>query len=199
MKKINFELSSNAIGEAKIGFQLRLDNGFWNAYIRPGLVLDIGYQGGYPGAEPIFKEAIGLDIGTPNYNGRDNPYPENSVGTVHASHLLEHISDYGYFFRDVFRALMPGGTLILTVPLMQAYENRLTPLSAYNPDHKRFYTSSRLLYEIETSLPRNLYRVIHLRELFNMNDLDRQDGHAAGPFYEIECVLEKTRANAVYG
>lgn len=199
MSKINFKMSANCIGEAKTGFQMRLNNGFWAAYVKDGLVLDIGFKGGYQDAGPIFEESIGLDIGSPNYNGRDIPFRNDSIGTVHASHLLEHIADYGYFLREVFRVLMPGGTLILTVPLKEAYENKETPLSDFNPDHKRFYTSSRLFNEIESSLPRNIYRVVHLRELFNMNDLQRTAGHAKGPFYEIECVLEKTTPGAVYG
>lgn len=194
-----FELSERSMGEARRGFNNRVQNGFWDAYVKEGIVIDIGYKGGVEDAEPIFKNCIGVDFGTPGYNGRDLPFQNSSVATIHASHLLEHIADYGYFFRECIRVLEPGGTLILTVPLMEAYENKATPLSRFNPDHKRFYTSHRLCYELETSLARNSYRVIHLRELFNMADLTRsQTEHASGPFYEIECVIQKTIANAVY-
>lgn len=196
---LKFEVSDRAMGEARRGFENRINNGFWDAYLKDGLLIDIGYKGGDQNAEPLFKNAIGIDFDTPGYNGRDLPFENDSIATIHASHLLEHIADYGYFFRESIRVLKSGGTLILTVPLMQAYENRLTPLSIFNPDHKRFYTSHRLCYELETSLPRNSYRIIHLRELFNMNDLSRNtNSHAVGPFYEIECVVQKTEAGAIY-
>lgn len=190
MKRIALEMSTHAAGEARRGFEQRKNSGFWEAYVSPGIFVDIGYKGSWDTATPIFKEAIGIDMDTPNYNGRDLPFANDSVGTVHASHLLEHIADYGYFLREVIRVLQYGGTMILMVPLMEAYENKSVPPSMFNEDHKRFYTSSRLLNEIETSLPRSIYRVIHLREVFNTLDLTRNDGHAEGP-YEIELVLEK--------
>jgi hypothetical protein len=81
---------------------------------------------------------------------------------------------------------------------MEAYERRRTPPSRFNDDHKRFYTASRLLAEIESSLPRNAYRVAHIRERFAASDLALpEDQHAKGP-YEIECVLEKIRPDSNY-
>ena len=196
MQRISLEMSPNAAGEAQRGFEFRQKSGFWSAYVSSGLVIDIGYKGQFENAGPIFREAIGLDMDTPGYNGRDIPFSNDSIGTVHASHLLEHIADYAYFFREVFRVLNYGGTLILMVPLMQAYENKLTPPSMFNEDHKRFYTSSRLLNEIETTLPRESYRILHLREIFNSIDFGRSEGHASGP-YEIECVVEKILPNSL--
>lgn len=192
------ELSDGAVGEARKGFETRARNGFWNAFVRRGTIVDVGYSGGNPQAEPLLKGAMGVDLGTPGYNGRDLPFADGSVSTVLASHLIEHIADYGHFYRECLRVLVQEGTLILMAPLMQAYENRAVGPSVFNPDHKRFYTASRLLAEIEASLPRDQYRVLHLREYFNTNDLVRTSGHAHGPLYEIECVVQKIVPGAVY-
>ena len=161
------------------------------------MVIDFGYKG-CEVSVPVFRDAVGIDLGTPGYDGRNLPYADGSVGTVHASHVLEHIADYGYFFRECFRALAFDGTLILIVPLMEAYERRRALPSFFNSDHKRFYTSSRLLFEAESTLPRSMYRVAHLRERVRTADFFLpEDQHAHGP-YEIECVLEKLRPDGVY-
>jgi predicted SAM-dependent methyltransferase len=198
-ERVAFEKSDGATGESARNFEYRLTSGFWDTFVRPGKFVDVGFAGGNPSAQPIFKDAVGLDLYTPAYNGRDFPLENDSVGTVHASHLLEHVADYQYFFRECLRVLRPGGTLILMVPLMEAYEGKALAPSNFNRDHKRFYTASRLCYEIETSLTRVEYRLLHLKERFTMRDLQRDPSqHAQGPYYEIECVLEKTAANAVY-
>ena len=172
-------------------FDFRLSEGFFSKFVRDGIIVDVGYKGAFQDNPPIFQEAIGLDLDTPGYNGRDLPFQDGEVATVHASHVLEHISDYGYFFREAVRVLKKNGTLLIFVPLMDAYERKATPPSRFNSDHRRFYTASRLIYEIETSLPRNCYRIIHLREMFLSSDLTVPcEEHAEGP-YEIECVLEK--------
>ena len=81
---------------------------------------------------------------------------------------------------------------------MQFYERLAVPPSYWNFDHKRFYTSARLVQEIESSLPRASYQLAHLRERFNLSDLGRPPAeHAVGP-YEIECVIEKTVPNGIY-
>lgn len=190
MKKIPFIMSPGAGGESTRFFSQKLQNGFWDKYIRYGTVVDFGYKGG-KNFSPLFNNSIGLDLDTPGYDGKNFPYGDNSIGTILASHVLEHLLDYGYFFRECFRCLMDKGTLILSVPLKDTYERQNVPISRFNHDHKRFYTASRLLYEIETQLPRNIYRIIYLEERFNVFDLNLPlEKHATGP-YEIECVLEK--------
>jgi SAM-dependent methyltransferase len=198
MQRIELVASTNPWGEATRLFQARLAEGFWERFVRPGLVLDVGYKGDNPQATPLFRDAIGIDMDTPGYNGQQLPFANQSVGTVHASHLLEHIADYGQFFREAMRVLAPGGTLILMLPIMHFYERIAVPPSYWNADHKRFYTAARLLQEIESSLGRASYRLAHLSERFNMSDLGRHPGeHAAGP-YEIECVIEKTVPDGIY-
>jgi hypothetical protein len=196
-KRIELVRSDGLVGEPTRLFDQRLAEGFWERFIRPGVVVDIGYKGA-ANSTPIFRDAIGLDVDTPGYDGKTLPFGNESIGTFHTSHLLEHIADYGLFLRECFRTLVLDGTLIIIVPLMEAYERRRTPPSVFNADHKRFYTSARLLFEIESSLPRTVYRVAHLRERFRSSDfLLPEDKAALGP-YEIECVIEKVRADGVY-
>lgn len=186
---ISFTKSEGARGESSRFFDEKVRNGFYAKFIRKGMVVDIGYKGS--GNQPLFTESIGLDTDTPNYNGRDFPWPDESIGTVICSHVLEHVADYGHFLREIFRVLKPGGTAILAVPLKDVYERKDVPPSRFNGDHKRFYTVQRLLYEIETSVPRNLYKVVFLEEHFSTADLQRPETQHACGAYEIECVLEK--------
>ncbi len=195
--RIALKKSDGLRGEASRFFDERKKEGFWEKFVRPGLVVDVGYKGGDESA-PIFRDAIGLDLDTPGYDGRNLPFDAGAVGTIHASHVLEHIADYAHFFRECLRTLVLDGTLIIFVPLMEAYEAKRVPPSRFNEDHKRFYTSGRLLFEIETSLPRESYRIAHLRERFQPADLERpEEQHALGP-YEIECVIEKLRPDGIY-
>jgi SAM-dependent methyltransferase len=197
VERISLTKSDGLRGEPARLFDERLSEGFWDKFVRPGVVIDIGYKGG-EGSSPLFRDCVGIDIDTPGYDGKNLPYDNGSVGTVHASHLLEHIADYQYFFRECFRALAFDGTLIIMVPLMEAYERRRVAPSIFNPDHKRFYTAARLLSEIESSLPRTAYRVAHLRERIRTTDFSLPENqHALGP-YEIECVVEKIRPDGVY-
>jgi SAM-dependent methyltransferase len=196
-RRIELVRSEGLRGEPCRLFDSRTQEGFWEKFVRPGTVLDVGYKGATD-STPIFRDAVGLDTDTRGYDGRTFPYDDGSLGTIHASHLLEHIADYGFFFRECIRTLAPRGTLILFVPLMDTYERKATPPSVFNADHKRFYTASRLLFEVESSVPRATYRVMHLRERFAHADLSKPgDVHASGP-YEIECVIEKTTPGGVY-
>lgn len=195
--KIDFTKPVGLKGESAKLFDSRLKEGFWDRYVRYGIVIEIGYKGG-ENSVPIFNDAIGLDVGTPGYDGKHIPYDDGSIGTIYTSHLLEHISDYKYFFKECFRALVTHGTLILIVPLKDTYERREAPPSRWNYDHKRFYTSVSLLKEIEETFSRNEYRVIHLRERFRPSDLLLPiEKHAVGP-YEIECVIEKISPHGIY-
>lgn len=192
---ISFTKNEGAKGESSRFFDEKVRNGFYAKFIRKGTVVDIGYKGS--GNQPLFTESIGLDTDTPNYNGRDFPWPDESIGTVICSHVLEHVADYGHFLREIFRVLKPGGTAILSVPLKDVYERKDFPPSRFNGDHKRFYTVQRLFYEIETSVPRNLYKIVFLEEHFlDKNDFyHKANLHARKTGYEIECVLEKLNQN----
>lgn len=42
--------------------------------------------------------------------------PDNSVGVIRASHILEHLHDTIHFFNEAFRVLIPSGFLLIEVP-----------------------------------------------------------------------------------
>jgi hypothetical protein len=190
MTRINLQPSLNLSGESGRLFNTRLEEGFWDRFIRPGVVIDVGYKG-HTNSTPIFNDAIGLDVDSPGYDGRNIPYQNSSIGTIYTSHLLEHIADYGHFYREAIRVLDTNGTLIIIVPIMEFYERRLTPPSRWNNEHLRFYTASRLCFELESQLSRATYRIVHLHERFEIEDLSlSSDQHSVGP-YEIEVVVQK--------
>lgn len=178
--------------ESRHTYQKKVDSGFFSRYMSGDLVLDVGYKGSRPDAVPVLKNAIGVDLDYPGYNGIRLPFADASVDAVYSSHCLEHIANYAGAYLDWFRVLKVGGHVIVIVPHMYLYERKSHPPSRWNPDHKRFYTPARLLREVEETLPLDRYRVCHLCE--NWNDRydyrDRLDAHASGP-YEIEMVLTK--------
>jgi SAM-dependent methyltransferase len=58
---------------------------------------------------------------------------------VHSSHCLEHLVDPREGLRNWFRAVRPGGYIIVTVPDEDMYEQGEFP-SSYNKDHKWTFT-----------------------------------------------------------
>lgn len=62
-----------------------------------------------------------------------------SLDFVHSSHCLEHLRDPAAGLSAWFRAVKPGGFLILTVPDEDLYEQGVFP-STFNRDHKWTFT-----------------------------------------------------------
>jgi len=145
-------------------YRERIESGFFQSYMSGGVVLDIGYKGGNENAVPIFKDAIGVDLDYPGYNGRVLPFNDNYADTIFSSHVLEHISDYCGAFMEWLRVVKVNGYIVIIVPHMHLYERKNYPPSRHNMDHKRFYTPARLLREIEESIDIARYQVVHLRE-----------------------------------
>lgn len=181
-----------ALTESRHTYQKKIDTGFFSKYMDGEVVLDIGYKGSRPDAVPVLKNAIGVDLDYPGYNGIRLPFADASVDAVYSSHCLEHIANYTGAYLDWFRVLRVGGYVIVVVPHMYLYERKSHPPSRWNQDHKRFYTPARLLREVEETLPLDQYRVCHLCENWNerYDYRDKLDAHASGP-YEIEMVLKK--------
>lgn len=153
--------------------------------------LDIGYAGYLKDVHPVLPTAIGIDLSYPGYDGRTLPFPDESQDYVYSSHFLEHVSDYKNAIQEQFRVTKKHGFIVVVVPHRDLYEKKLTLPSRWNADHKRFYTASSLLKEIEDSLPINSYRIRHLLENDTGHDYtDGPDVHGRWN-YEIEVVLEK--------
>lgn len=180
----------NVGAESRKTWEEKLRNGFFLKYMS-GLGMEIGYCGYEPNVVPILDNCIGIDLNTPDYNGFNIPYPDETQDYLYNSHVLEHISDYKSTIQEWFRILKKGGYLITVVPNKFLYEKKSELPSQWNSDHKRFYTPASLLQEIEESLPPNSFRVRHLQD----NDLGHDyhqslNEHSKGQ-YEIELVIQK--------
>jgi len=109
--------------------------------------------------------------------------------------MLEHVSTplVVPVLREWLRVLKINSYMIITVPHKYLYEKKNNLPSRYNGDHKRFYTPSTLLKEIEDSFKPNTYRV----ELLQDNDLDFNynippEKHSSGS-YEILLIIKKIK------
>ncbi len=176
---------------AAVNWDRRWREGFIQKYLAGDAVLDIGYRGEYPDAEPITEKAIGVELDYPGYDGKTLPFPAASQDAVFASHVLEHIDDWAGALADWYRVLKIGGHLVIAVPHQDLYERKSTPPSRFNTDHKRFYTPAALLAEIEEALPVAGYRIRVLKDVDDGFDYSTPPiQHATGCF-EIELVLQK--------
>jgi SAM-dependent methyltransferase len=178
-------------GEAARTFKEKLHNDFFSTYMSGEVTIDVGYRGAFADAVPVLPHAIGVDLDYPAYDGKQLPFPDESVDTVYSSHMLEHVTDFRATICDWHRVLRPGGFIVCLVPHQFLYEKRRSLPSAWNADHKRFYTPASLLREFEASLRPNTYRIRHLRD--NDEGYTYRIGPEAhsGGGYEIELVVEK--------
>ncbi len=177
--------------EASKSIALKIQNGFVARYLSGANILDIGYRGYLHEAVPIVPQAIGIDLQYPGYDGKTLPFADNTQDAVYSSHCLEHIDDYVGALREWHRVLRIGGFMIVSVPHQFLYEKKFARPSRWNADHKRFYTPSSLMEEVEEALAPNSYRLRHLID----NDVGftynlPPEVHSGG-CYEIEMVLEK--------
>lgn len=178
--------------ETSKAYRMRIANGFWETFITGPNVIDIGYRGGIPDAQPVCEGAIGYELDSAGYDGLHLPCADGWADAVHASHVLEHVEPATIYLREWFRVLKTGGFLILFVPHAYLYERRLTvPPSRFSPEHLRAYTPADLLAEIEHALTPNNYRI----RWFADNDVGYDYGlpkeqHPTGCL-EIECVLQR--------
>ncbi len=184
--------ASRTVGpESRKSYADKISNGFFKRFLSGAAILDIGYKGGDPAALPIMPQATGVDLDYPGYDGKTLPFPDNSQDAVYTSHCLEHIEDYRSAIREWFRVLRNGGFLVVAVPHQFLYERRVRMPSAYNRDHKRFYTPSSLLKEIEDSLEPNSYRIRHLIDNDAGFEYEVIPPNFPTGCHEIELVVEK--------
>jgi hypothetical protein len=178
--------------EVRKTYKSRIESGFFSRFLAGEHILDIGYKGGNPNAVPIVPRAVGVDRDYPGYDGIRLPFADATQDAVHASHCLEHISDYRSALVEWFRVLKVGGYLVLTVPHRWLYERKPTPTSRFGGnEHLRFYTVGSLATEIEAALPAGGYRIRVLRD--NDDDFNYSippEVHPQG-CYEVELVLQK--------
>ncbi len=97
-----------------------------------GILVDLGC-GEMPYRQHIISKSkiikyIGIDIENPLYqqnvkpdmfwDGKKIPLEENSVDTVMATELFEHLPDIQSVLNEIHRVLKPGGILFFTVPFL---------------------------------------------------------------------------------
>lgn len=165
-------------------------NGFFNRYMQ-GRGIDLGYSGYEDGVVPILEGAIGVDKDYPGYDGSTLPFQSGELDYVYSSHMLEHVDNFTGMLREMHRVVKEGGHIVITVPHHYLYERKASLPSRHNADHKRFYTPSSLMREVEESLKPNSYRVRELRDNDRGYTYDVAPPTHAGGCYEIELVLEK--------
>ena len=162
--------------ESRKSYARRCREGFWDAFVAGGAVLDIGYRGGLPDALTIVPGAIGIEpdhvrisddriepwasSGPNSYDGLHLPANDGQMDTIHASHVLEHLTTPTEYLREWHRVIRLSGNLIVIVPHAYLYERRLTvPPSRWSPEHLRSFTPGSLLELIEEAFEPNSYQV----------------------------------------
>lgn len=194
LEQMVFAMEGRKIGrEASKSYAAKIYSGFFKKYLSGANVLDIGFRGGFGEAEPIVRQATGIDLGFPGYDGIHLPFASNSQDAIYTSHCLEHMNALPEVIAEWFRVLKVGGYAVVVVPHQYLYE-RKSALPSVHPDHKHMFTPASLLATFESALRPNTYRVRHLMD----NDLFYDyamapDTHPVG-CYEIELVLEKIAA-----
>lgn len=193
------KIKMNLGPEVKKMHNIRIYTGFYEKYCR-GNGLDIGYRGMSmdPNMRPFLPNAKGIDLDTPGYDGLHLPCEDESLDFIFASHVLEHITDPIATLKEWHRTLKVGGHMLLFLPNCYLYEKSMRVGGAWNSceDHKRIYTPSRLLNEVETALSPNTYRIDYFRDNDLNLDYERQPKDGVRFFdecFEIECVLKKIK------
>jgi len=176
---------------------------FTNRYF-VGSGLDVG---GGPDPLSLYRELFPRMRGVQTFDKEDGDaelleaIADESMDFVHSSHTLEHMRDPGAALANWFRAVKPGGHLIMTVPDEDLYEQGEFP-STWNGDHKHTFTiwkakswspKSHNLVELVTALgPAAEIALLHKLDDSYRYTLPRFD-QTMTPIGEcgIECVLRK--------
>lgn len=85
--------------------------------------------------------------------------PDASQTCVFAGYRLHGLADYRSALQTWFRAVRPGGHLVIAVPHAFLSERKLALPSPWDPGQRRLYTPASLLAEVEEALVPNSYRV----------------------------------------
>jgi predicted SAM-dependent methyltransferase len=81
------------------------------------------------------------------------PLPDNSVGVLNASHILEHLTDKNKIMAEIHRVLAPGGWAFIEVPSTDgrgAFQDP-THVSYWNENSFLYYTDAYLANFIDNT------------------------------------------------
>ena len=81
------------------------------------------------------------------------PLPDNSVGVINASHVIEHLRDPFKTMSEIHRVLAHGGWVFIEVPSTDgrgAFQDP-THVSFWNENSFMYYTDSNLAYFIRNN------------------------------------------------
>jgi len=169
----------------------RQKENFFEKYIQGnGIDIGCGKLYGYDSEDKIHKNAIAHDKDMCDAH-KMHIFEDCNFNYVYSSHVLEHLEDPVLAIKNWYRITKVGGFIIITVPSKFRYEKKQKPPSRWNSDHKRFYTPSSLLTEIESALEPNSYLIESVKDCadgFNWEIPARS--HSSGE-YQIECVIKK--------
>ena len=179
-------------GETAKAHARRRRDGFFEKYC-VGHGLDIGY-----GGDLLSDNCFGWDVEHGDAQFLEG-IEDASFDFVYSSHTLEHVAEAPAALRNWYRALKPGGHLILFVPDRDLYEKRLTLPSRWNPDHRRFFLLHRdeppdtvgLLPLIDQVLPEAV--VVSANRCDDGHTVTEPLIHSDGE-YSIEVILRKPRS-----
>lgn len=172
--------------ESAKSFNEKVSTGFFDKYMR-GKGIEIGCNTD----DCILPDCVGINLTTPGYDGTHIFEERNTFDYLYSSHCLEHVHNPIVTLQEWYRIVKPGGFIVVVVPHMDLYEKKHSMPSRFSAEHKRFYSSQSLLYDIQKSLTKNTYRIRHLKECDAGYDYTLpSDVHPVGQ-YEIEVVIEK--------
>jgi SAM-dependent methyltransferase len=114
----------------------RLREGFFEKYCR-GCGIDIGY-----GGDLVMSDCLGWDI---EHGDAQTLYgiEDGQFDYVYSSHTLEHVDNAEITLKNWWRAVRPGGFLILYLPHRDLYERKKSLPSRWNASHRRFFLLDR--------------------------------------------------------
>lgn len=69
------------------------------------------------------------------------PFPDEHLDFIIANQVLEHTKEIFWIFHEISRCLAPGGRLLIGVPNVAAFHNRLMMLAGYHPTQHRLYSA----------------------------------------------------------
>ena len=86
----------------------------------------------YPEYQNICREK-GIEVSGVDIERDEFPYKENALDIVSINQVVEHLKDVFYVFSEISRILRPGGTLIVGVPNLAAYHDRICLILGQQP------------------------------------------------------------------